>query len=223
MDQIQNYGSFYNSNFINQNQNNNNQFFLNNQMNYFNNANNFNNNNNINNFNNMNNINNNMYNINNFNNMNNINNNSNNLNEIMMNLINQNIMLQNQMINMMMNKSNQQKNFQNEKKSNLPIDYKTKTIRDAFPGISGNKLNIVFENNSNIRTIIETPINVKIKDLLLEYLKSFGLDSNVINKEILFLYNGKKINPKIEESVSNYGLVDCSKIIVIDSNVSIGG
>ena len=114
--------------------------------------------------------------------MNNLNNMNNNFNDIMMNLINQNMILQNQMINMMMEK-NQQNNFLNEEKINIKKNENI-VINDAFPGITGPKINIIFEQHNGLRKIILTPINTKVKDLIHQFIKTLEINPNVIDTDI---------------------------------------
>ena len=220
-----------------------------NQMNNSMNINNINNNINYNNINDMiNKINFNLNSIN--NNLNNIITSMNNINNILKEqnnnfppinfikeIINKNIQMANQIfynnniINLTINNplffQNQNKiNEQNNQAPNskfIPVKEKIKMVDDYFPGNNNRRMRIIFETAQGNTTIINAPVNLKIKELLLVYAKKIEINPNLLGKQIFFLNNGYKTKINEEKDLISYGLCDLSKFIVVDSKNTIGG
>ena len=77
-------------------------------------------------------------------------------------------------------------------------------------------MNIGFESNSGHKKIIATPVDIKVKDLLLAFAEEVNIDKRNLGKNIFFLFNGSKININEEKNIKEYGLRDFSIITVLD-------
>ena len=220
-------------NFMNQMNNNMNINNLNNNMNY----------NDI-----INNININLNNIN--NNMNNIITSMNNINKILLSqqiknytpinfikeIINQNIQMANQIsnnnniINLTINNplffpSQNNINIMKNQIPNLGVLPRQERIGidDFFPGNNNRRINITFINPNNTRTNIITPVNIKVKELFLAYAKKMKVNPKILGKEIFFLFNNHKININEDKDIISFGLENGNKIVVLQSQIIIGG
>ena len=200
-----------NMNMINNNMNINNQMNMNNQMN----------------------LNNPMY----MNNQMNINNMNYGMN------INNQLFTQMKMMNMMMNCINNFNDFVNEynkmaKRNNeeTKVDIineknapKVKLPRNGttshfgFPQINGNRMNIIFVTPAGYKVIMNTPINMRIRDILVEYGLKVGVGPNIIDTKIYFLFNGRKIlKSDFNKTPLDLGINDQTNLIVIDPEFVIG-
>ena len=189
----------------------------------------------------MNNMNMNMNNMNmnnmNMNNMNNMNMNMNNMNNINNQMMMQNFLnfysktmalyqMFNQMnqINNSMNRINiVQGGSQNNTKKlgRLPRGNGTDNY-DPFMGYKGPKMNLLFETPSGHKTNIACPINIKVYDLLCQYISKVGLGPNVIGNGIYFLYNGRRLGKSFYDSQVDQVFTVGGKVVVIDYGNLIG-
>ena len=241
MNNINNMGYLNNMNGIGNMNNINNMGYLNN-MNGIGNMSNINNMENLNNMNNMGNLNNmnNMGNLNNMNNMGNLNNMNNmgnlnnmNINNVIMNIKNQNMYMlkqietNNKILDMIMNNNpqfqNQNNLQQNSNDSNInKLQNRKKSVKvTPLPLYSGQRISIIFEDLNGNVILIHTPIIMKVSELLNEFLRNLGLSEDI--KSIHFLTSGQIINRKENRTVIEYGLMNGSRIVVLDSNNIIGG
>ena len=94
---------------------------------------------------------------------------------------------------------------------------------DLFPGNKNRRIGIYFTTPNGSKTFIEVPTDIKIKDLYLAYAKKMKINPNLLGKEILFLFNGYKININEDKDLISFGLNGVSHIIVCDSKNIIGG
>ena len=69
---------------------------------------------------------------------------------------------------------------------------------------------------------IVCPINMKIKDLFVQYAIRLGLGPNVLGDSLFFLFNGAKISKNDNRTVFQLGLSAGSNIIVLDLKGVIG-
>ena len=193
---------------------------------------------------NMNNMNSNNINMNNMNFMNMNNMNMNNMNNLMMNdqnmrnrnvemiknLINQNnammnqIALNNNMIMELLN--NPYFNHNQNDMINIPQEIIPRRdriiIEDHFPGNTNERYNIGFDLPSGRKVNIATPVDIKVKDLLLTFSKVANINERLLGNDIIFLYNGYKINVKEEKNIKEFGFFNNVNIIVYDKNNVIG-
>ena len=74
------------------------------------------------------------------------------------------------------------------------------------------------------KVFLRAPENIKIIDLLSEYMKTLNLDDNLIGNKFYFLYDGCKLKKKdYEKTLREYCLTEGSTFMVIDSSNLIGG
>ena len=70
---------------------------------------------------------------------------------------------------------------------------------------------------------MNTPINVRVGDILVQYALRVGVGPGVIGRGIYFLFNGRKIKKEDEKkTIQNLGIYDNSHIIVVDPDFVIG-
>ena len=97
-------------------------------------------------------------------------------------------------------------------------DEKNKTFL-LCPKKGGKRSKITFTAGTGIKTNVSAPVNLKVKDLFVEYVKKIGLQSSVLGKKILFLYNGIQIDINESKTISEYGLDKSdSNILVVDKS-----
>ena len=80
--------------------------------------------------------------------------------------------------------------------------------------------NVSFDASSGLRVVIKAGVSTTIKDLILKYVNKIGLGENVIDKEIIFLFNGAKIDTKSTDNIGRFP--DFASVTVIDQNNIIG-
>ena len=206
--------NMYNNNMNGMNFNNMNMNMMNMMMNNM-----YNNNNMFNNiatnFGNMNNPNINMNNNNMANSMNNLGQNNNNFNVQNNNNIN-NMAFSSGNVNTINNVNNNQ-----EPKELLPRN--DKVMKDnTLVSNNGNQpiVNIAFDASTGSKVIISAPKNTTIKDLIKQYIKKINISENHIGKDIIFLFNGEKMNPHSEKTLQDFPFF--AVITVFDQNNVIG-
>ena len=123
------------------------------------------------------------------------------------------IAFNNNMINMMMNNPSPFQNHNNliNKNNQIPKVIPRKEIKeertwDYFPGNKNKRINIIFELPNGAKSNIPTPVNIKIKDLLLAFCKKLNIDKNFLNYKIYFLFNGERIDINEQKNLEEYGL-----------------
>ena len=179
-------------------------------MNMFNNINNM--NNGTNNFNNMNNNNN-------FNNMNNGNNNFNNTN-------NEKVFNDKICNDKIYNNDNNEKIQNSKMKPILPKEINNKKYVEVkdINKIKNNIpiLNIIFQASTGLKVNIVSELDCTIKDLFRKYINILGLPERYLGKEIIFLYNAKKMDIDSQDLVSSQFPRDFITVTVVDYNNVIG-
>ena len=105
----------------------------------------------------------------------------------------------------------------------LPKKMPNNTTIDLSPPFDTNlKTNIAFTTQKGQKVIIVCPVNMKMKDLFVNYITRLGLGPNVLGDSIFFLFNGSKINKNDTRTVGELGLISGSNIVVLDINGVIG-
>lgn len=92
----------------------------------------------------------------------------------------------------------------------------------SSPFDQSEKTNITFTTQKGQRMNIVCPINMKIKDLFVQYAIRLGLGPNVLGDSLFFLFNGAKISKNDNRTVFQLGLSAGSNIIVLDLKGVIG-
>ena len=93
---------------------------------------------------------------------------------------------------------------------------------DLFPGNTGPRIDIIFTASSGLRLIIATPLNIRICDLLSAYVKKLNLSENLIDKELIFLFNGGQLKKDEQKTVSEFGFKNHDWITVLDQGNILG-
>ena len=66
-------------------------------------------------------------------------------------------------------------------------------------------------------TNIKAPLEAKIGDVLLEYISVLGLDSRVLENNLYFIYNGRRIQKEDEnKTVKEFIRLSTDRIYVLD-------
>ena len=203
------YNSFSPYNFLRNNTNfNSNMNNINFNNNIINNNNIYNNNNNFNgniNLNNGNNFNNNM----NYNNKNNFNNNMNHNN--------------NNVGNNRLNFSDDNITIASNKKFKVLLPREDKTEYETnIKNNNNNMINIALKATSGLKINVATSVNTTIEELLKIYVKKVQLPESVINDDIVFLFDGKRLEADSQIEVGNM-FINGAIITVIDVGGIIGG
>ena len=99
-----------------------------------------------------------------------------------------------------------------------------------FPRYKGKIINILFEDNTEIKLNISAPDDTQIKDLLVIFyirLQMHGLENKIKiyeMKDYTFLFNSQKISLNDETSILDFGMKHkVNKIVFFKSNSTIGG
>ena len=151
--------------------------------------------------------------------------------EMIINLLNQNnemmnqISMNNNLIIQLMNNPNYfywQNNMINNINSFNNID-NNQNEEDYFPGNINTRYDILFALDKGLKTKIRTPVDVKVRDLLLAYARAMKVDIKYLGEKIFFLFNGYKINKNEEKTIIQFDLHNRSIITVVDSSNLIGG
>ena len=105
--------------------------------------------------------------------------------------------------------------FAQIKKSNENIPIKT----DYNPNI----INVCFEISSGQKFNEKASKRMKFKDLYINFVTRFGFKKDIIeNKDILFLFNGTKVDINQNKILREMGIENNSKILVLDLKGLIG-
>ena len=165
--------------------------------------------------------------------------------EIIMHLMNQNTFMQNQieMNNQLIFKlfqdnypipninnlsQNNNPNFQNINNFNMQNNLNNNNSNESnntedFPGYFGRRLAISFNTTIGTKIPMNPPENIKISELLSKFMKKMKLNENLIDDKIYFLFNGFRLKKDDQRKISELGISNTSKIIVLDLNNTIGG
>jgi hypothetical protein len=83
-------------------------------------------------------------------------------------------------------------------------------------------MNITFDASTGVKTIVCVKKTTQFKDIFKEYVKKLGLFENVIGKQIVFLFNGKKLDENSEDTPKSLKLQNMASITVFDVGNVIG-
>ena len=85
---------------------------------------------------------------------------------------------------------------------------------------NSNIKNIKFDASTGIKVLIKADKNITVENLLKEFVHKLGLSENVIGTDLIFLFNGGKLDAHSQETISKFP--DISTITVFDQNNVIG-
>ena len=116
--------------------------------------------------------------------------------------------------------SNNRSKGENKPKELLPRKDKTE-YETVYKGNNPNMINIALNASSGLKIMITTTVDTTIAELFKIYVKKVGLPESVINNEIVFLFDGEKLEANNRQI--GYLFKDGAKILVIDVQGIIGG
>ena len=100
----------------------------------------------------------------------------------------------------------------------MPYSSKKNIEIDLFQDYLGVKINIRFDASSGLQRVLLVPKDIKISELLSAYMKSIKLNDILIDKEIIFLFNGSILRNDTEKNISEVGIKKFSVVTVVDKN-----
>ena len=131
---------------------------------------------------------------------------------------------------MMMNKINNQNQFDiwinqgnNNKYSDRLPNIKQSVFADPFSQMPGPKANLIFQTVKGYKVTIPAPLNIPMHQVLVQYIIKMGLGPGALFDGFYFLYNGSKI-PVDDENilVGHIATTGQTHIIVLDTKNLIG-
>jgi len=140
--------------------------------------------------------------------------------------------LQNMMMVMMNNQNNQ--NNQNSQNNNNNINNNNNFNNSGNQNVNNNEennldddqLTIDFQRNKK-NDVVDFKIKIicKFNDLIKDVLNRYCFKTNEIKENLLFLYNSVNLNDKKFENITvqNAGIINMSRILVIDPRQMDGG
>ena len=114
--------------------------------------------------------------------------------------------------------NNNQVSHSQELKSVLPRSFQ-ESENLGFSHNSNIK-NIKFDASTGIHVLINADKNITVENLLKEFVHKLGLSENVIGTDLIFLFNGGKLDAHSQETISKFP--DIATITVFDQNNVIG-
>ena len=110
------------------------------------------------------------------------------------------------------------KNFQQNILPRKKIDF----VQIEEYKLLGEKINITFNDTTGFKLVIAIGLQNTFKDAAMIFCKYYGLEPSVIRKNLIFLYNGSKIDVWDERSLGQIGFNNDSKVVVLDQTNLIG-
>ena len=80
--------------------------------------------------------------------------------------------------------------------------------------------NLVVEASTGLKLMIKAPVNTTIKDFLKMYVKKIGLNESIIDKGIVFLFAGKRMDSQSMQTIQSFQ--EFAIITAFDQNNVIG-
>ena len=87
--------------------------------------------------------------------------------------------------------------------------------------ILGDPINIGFNSSSGLKVIITIGKNNTVKDAVFKYCNKIGVDTSLIGKEILLLFNG--VNLKFEDGIKIGQLLKNNSVITVIDQIDVIG
>jgi len=104
----------------------------------------------------------------------------------------------------------------------LPREKRTDQYNVNFPGTHGNKINLFFQTPASFRVNLVVPEDAKMSDVLVQYVLKIKLLPEVIDKDIFFLFGGRKLKKNERKTLQQLFIMDTSVIIVVDKSGILG-
>ena len=136
--------------------------------------------------------------------------------EIINHLMNQNMMLQNQI---QMNNDLIQKIIQKEIINSVKNDINLNNSEITYPNFSeysGLKIFIKFAVSTGYKFCLSVPYNVPISKLLSAFITCHHLSEDLIDTDVIFLYNAIRIKKDDQRTLAEFHLRNDSNITVVD-------
>ena len=112
-------------------------------------------------------------------------------------------------------------NVMNKKDESI-LSRDNKLIGDPNLPTGQGKINVYFEASTGNTVVLNLDENIHLRDALKQYMNKIQLSESYIGTQIVFLYNGRKLDHDSEESIKIFKIVNFSKITVFDQGNVIG-
>ena len=122
---------------------------------------------------------------------------------------------------MMPNNMNNNNNNANQQDKSLLIR-DNKLIGDPNLPTGQGKINVYFEASTGNTVVLNLEENIGLRDALKLYMNKIQLSENYIGNQIVFLFNGRKLDHESNEPIKTFKIVNSSKITVFDQGNVIG-
>ena len=90
------------------------------------------------------------------------------------------------------------------------------------PTKESNLINISFEASTGLKTELCVSEKISVKELLKMFAKKVNLSESYFGKEVIFLFDGKKLDHESLEEIKEVGIGNNSSIIIFDQSNVIG-
>ncbi len=117
--------------------------------------------------------------------------------------------------------NNNNSNNNNNMTGILPRNNRTDQT-SPFIGYSGEIVNLFFQASTGYKLNMLVPNDVKMKDILVQYVLKIGLGPDVIDQGIYFLCNGNKIKKNENRTLREMCFLNGTVIIVVDKKGIMG-
>ena len=121
-------------------------------------------------------------------------------------------------VNINNNQGGNVNNNRQESKSVLPRNISIRQEDNALP--NPNLRNIRFDASTGIKVLVKLDKETTIEQAIKQFVKKLGLHENVIKDDLIFLFNGKKLDVHSQERIKKFQ--DFAAITVFDQNNVIG-
>ena len=95
-------------------------------------------------------------------------------------------------------------------------------ILDSYNGNDTLKYNINFQTSAGAKHKIIAPINLRMKDLFINYVRKIGLSEYFLGKYLFFISNSNKIDVNETRTIKEMGMADNHLILVMDAKNLVG-
>ena len=120
-------------------------------------------------------------------------------------------------------------NIQNCNNSGGNLDFRNLKVEcyDPFYGNSQTRKNVKFIQTTGKIFVVSAPINITVRELIDGFFKKVGILNKSLQKQVGFIFNGRSLKDTkskelINELISEAGINDGSKILVVDQGEVLG-